>query len=306
MTHFVPTVDRFKGALLGLAVCDALGAPLEFKRRDTYHHVTGMASGGHFKLEAGTYTDDTAMALCLAESLLESDGHNPDDQMKRYVRWYLEGHMSATGRCIGMGKNTWRALRQFIDTGIHSSHPGGTQADGNGSLMRLAPIALYYANEPDKALEYAALSSRTTHSSELAEACCVLMAWLMVGAMQRLTKSELLHEAYWQGDNIHDEVMLIARGSYKAKSRDEINSSGYVVHTLEAALWAFYHTETFEDGALLAVNLGEDADTVGAVYGQLAGAYYGYSAIPGGWLTRLSNRSEIETFAERLLTERVF
>lgn len=282
-------MQRVAGALLGLAVCDALGAPLEFKQRDTYDYIKGMVGGGHFDLEPGTYTDDTAMALCLAASLIECDGFDADDQMKRYVRWYLEGYMSATGKAIGMGKSTWRALRHFIDTGKHSMPIGRFKADGNGSLMRLAPIAMFYADDMDSAIKYAGLSSRTTHNSQEAEDACRFFTSLLVGAIKGHGKHELLDAAYWSGPELHPNIKHISQGSYAALTRSQIKSTGYVVDTLEAALWAFNNTDTFKTGALLAVNLGGDADTVGAVYGQLAGAYYGVGDIPKKWIAQLPN-----------------
>lgn len=277
-------MQRAAGALLGLAVCDALGAPLEFKKRDTYEHIKGMVGGGHFNLKAGTYTDDTAMALCLAASLVECDGFDADDQMKRYVRWYLEGYMSATGQAIGMGKATWRALRHFIDTGEHSVPIGKFQADGNGSLMRLAPIAIFYADDMESAIKYAGLSSRTTHNSQEAEDACKYFVSLLVGAINGYGKHEILDPVYWSGPELHPNIKNVSQGSYAALTRSQIKSTGYVVDTLEAALWAFSNTTTFKDGALLAVNLGGDADTIGAVYGQIAGAYYGEVAIPSDWV----------------------
>lgn len=296
----ITTLSRYRGALLGLAVCDALGAPLEFRKRDSYAPLTKMIGRGHPGLEAGTYTDDTAMTLCLAQSLLDSGGHDADDQMRNYVRWYLEGYMSATGRCIGIGQITWRALRKFIDTGVHSSSTDGKRSDGNGSLMRIAPIGLYYRPRPIDAVRFAAASSRATHSSELAEDSCIALTRLIIGALNGTTKGELLGWEDWPEMGLNEVVESIAVGSYKGKRRDEIESSGFVIHTLEAALWAFYSTETFEEGALLAVNLGDDADSVGAVYGQLAGAYYGEGAIPSDWIHTLKRSEEIGDLAEKL------
>lgn len=292
--------SRSTGALLGLALGDALGAPLEFKQRDTYDHIKGMASGGHFNLEAGTYTDDTAMALCLADSLIQCQGFNADDQMQRYVRWYLEGYMSATGKCIGMGKTTWRALRRFIDTGEHSIPIGKFQADGNGSLMRLAPIAMFYADDIDSAVKYAGLSSRTTHNSQEAEDACKYYVALLVGAINGLGKHELLNIAYGVDTEHQPNIKHVSRGSYAALMRSQVKATGYVVDTLEAALWAFNNTETFKTGALLAVNLGGDADTIGAVYGQLAGAYYGYEGLPKEWLKQLSNLDTITKLSKQM------
>lgn len=292
----VPTrLDRFRGALLGLAAGDALGTTLEFHVRDHFPPLTDMVGGGPFDLPPGHWTDDTSMALCLAESLVEREGFDAADQMRRYLRWWRDGHNSSTHFCFDIGNITREALARFEETGEPYSgdtHPGTA---GNGSLMRLAPVAMRYAHDPAQAAERAADSSRTTHATAEAVDACRWFASLLIGIINDGGK-----EPRDAGLALSPAIAAIRAGSYKTKTRAEIRSAGYVVHTLEAALWAFHETHTFRDGALLAVNLGDDADTVGAVYGQIAGAYYGAEAIPEEWRMVIYRHDDIVALADRL------
>ena len=301
-------VDRYLGCLLGLAAGDALGTTLEFKSPGTFEPITDMVGGGPFQLEAGQWTDDTSMALCLAESLIECGGFDARDQMERYVRWWREGHLSPTGHCFDIGGTVSTALGKFLSYGdpyAGSTHP---HSAGNGSLMRLAPVPMYYAADPGQAIERSGESSRTTHGAPTCIDACRYMGALIVGALTGAPRDELLSERYappgadgvWEREPLCEEIDAIADGSFKEKDPPDIRGKGYVVDSLEAALWAFHHSDSFEDGALAAVNLGDDADTTGAVYGQLAGAFYGVSRIPERWLVKLAMRALIEEYAVRL------
>jgi ADP-ribosyl-[dinitrogen reductase] hydrolase len=295
------TPDRFRGCLLGLAVGDALGAQVEFQPPGTFPSVTDMVGGGPHRLPAGCWTDDTSMALCMAESLLECGGFDPADQMRRYVRWWREGHLSSTGECFDIGETTRRALVRFQRTGEELSGSEDPATAGNGSLMRLAPTAMACVLVPGLAPGAAAESSRTTHAAPQALDACRVFGAILVAALRGETKEALLQRPRLRVGLV-PEVAAVADGSYLHREPPEIRATGYVVDTLEAALWAFHHSSSFEDGMLRAVNLGDDADTVGAVYGQLAGAHYGASAIPGRWLRALHGREAIESFADRLHT----
>lgn len=290
-------IDRYHGALLGLAVGDALGTTLEFRAKGTFDPIDDMMGGGPFGLEPGEWTDDTSMALCLAESLVER-GFDPHDQMTRYVRWWRDGYWSSTGRCFDIGNTVAAALGRFERTADPIAGSTDRHSAGNGSLMRLAPVPLRYAPRPAEAVRLAGESSRTTHGAAEAVDACRYFATLIVGALQRREKEGLLAAA--PELDLAPAIAAIAAGSYQTKTADEIRASGYVVHTLEAALWAFFNSDTFREGALLAVNLGEDADTTGAVYGQLAGAYYGLKGIPREWSDRIVRRDEILQLASRL------
>jgi ADP-ribosyl-[dinitrogen reductase] hydrolase len=265
-----------------------------------------MLGGGPFGLKPGEWTDDTSMALCLAESLCEKRSFDPVDQLQRYTRWYRQGHLSFTGSCFDIGNTVRQALHRFEKTGRPHCGSIDPHSAGNGSIMRLAPVPLYYAGNPKLALEKSGESSRTTHGAVTCIDACRYMGGLITGAVTGASKDELLSkrycpvERYWSEHPLVKEIDEIAAGSFKSLEPPLIKGTGYVVKSLEAALWAFYKTESFKDGCLLAVNLGDDADTTGAVYGQIAGAYYGEKGIPQDWREKLARRSLIESFAERL------
>ncbi len=302
----VTTRDRFRGCLLGLAACDALGTTLEFKRPGAFDPIDDMIGGGPFGLEPGQWTDDTSMALCLAKSLIESDGFDPLDQMQRYVRWWREGYMSSLTYCFDIGNTVRASLMRFYDTGDPYSGSTDPMSAGNGALMRLAPVSMYFAGDARQAIDRSADSSRTTHGARESIDACRYFAGLIVGALMGVDKETLLSTHYspvdemWERDPLSGKIAEIAEGSFKHRQPPDIRGSGYVVDTLEAVLWAFYHTGDFVEGALKVVNLGEDADTTGAVYGQIAGAHYGVQAIPAQWREQLTMASDITSMADSL------
>lgn len=305
-----PELDRCKGALIGLAIGDALGTTLEFSRPGSFKPLTDIVGGGPFGLSPGKWTDDTSMALCLAESLVEKQGFDAMDQLEKYVRWYREGYNSSTGSCFDIGMATRVALQAFDYTGQTVSGNQTRDTAGNGSIMRLSPVPMYYYNEPEKMMHYAMLSSKTTHAAPQCISACEYMSGLIAGAILGVDKETLLSASYtpipgfWDNHPLDEPVAEVAEGSFKILQPPAIVGSGYVVKTLEAALWAFYHTNDFESGALKAVNLGDDADTVGAVYGQIAGAYYGMSGIPEHWRAKLYDGERIESLAEKLYSKK--
>jgi ADP-ribosyl-[dinitrogen reductase] hydrolase len=298
--------DRYQGALLGLATGDALGTTVEFKPRGSFEPLTGIVGGGPFNLKAGQWTDDTSMALCLTDSLLACDGMDLADQADRYVRWWKEGYNSATGECFDIGNTVRSALVSYLQNGealAGSTHP---RSAGNGSIMRLAPVPMFFARHAETALQAAAQSSRTTHGTAEAVDACRHLAALTVGALQGHSKDELLGNEFTgilttrPQSSLAPKIENIRRGRFKTQTVESIRGSGYVVDSLEAALWAFWNSESFSEGALLAVNLGDDADTTGAVFGQIAGAYYGSTDIPGDWLEILAWRDHLTGLANRL------
>jgi len=303
----VRRIDRYRGCLLGLATGDALGTTLEFKPPGSFSPVTDMVGGGPFRLAPGQWTDDTSMALCLAESLVERKGFDPIDQLERYLRWWREGYLSSNGRCFDIGTTVSAALHRFSETRQPYCGSTSPRSAGNGSIMRLAPVPLFHADKPMEAIERSGDSSRTTHGAAAAVDACRYFGALLVGAVTGAGKEEMLSQrycpvpGYWENNPLATEIDEIASGSFKGRQPPEIRGTGYVVESLEAALWAFYHSSSFEEGCLRAVNLGDDADTTGAVYGQLAGAFYGEGSIPGPWLATLALKSVIESLAERLL-----
>lgn len=302
--------DRYRGCLLGLAVGDAVGTALEFSPPGTFEPISDMVGGGPFRLQPGQWTDDTSLALCLAESLLACGGFDPVDQMQRYVRWWREGYLSSTGACFDIGTTTRTALTAFERTGQPYCGPTDPDQAGNGSLMRLAPIPLFFARQPADAIAKAADSSRTTHGAQTAVDACRYLAGLIVGALQGVSKEQLTALGFspvpglWEREPLSAEINEIAQGSFRRRKPPEIRGSGYVVHTLEAALWAFHHSDNFRDGCLHVVNLGDDADTTGAVFGQLAGACYGERGILPDWRGRLHAHDMIASLADRLYRQR--
>ena len=288
--------DRFLGCLLGLATGDALGAALEFQPRGSFNPIGDMVGGGPFELKPGEWTDDTSMSLCLAASLIETGRFDAADQMSRYCRWAEEGYLSSNGRCFDIGGTVAAALRRFQETGnpfAGSPHPGTA---GNGCIMRLAPVPMFCY--PDEALaeKYSVESSRTTHGAAECLDACRLLSGILVRALAGKSREEVLFGAgaAFAGS---PSLAAIAQGEYRNKTADLIRGSGYVVRCLEAALWSFLFTSTFEEAILKATNLGDDADTTAAVCGQVAGAYYGASGIPERWLARLAMREHITGIA---------
>jgi ADP-ribosylglycohydrolase len=250
------------------------------------------------------------MALCLAESLVECRGFDPSDQLERYLRWWREGHLSSTGHCFDIGMTVRRALAHFEKTRDPYSGSTDSQSAGNGSIMRLAPVPLAYAHAPLEAIEKSGESSRTTHQAIATIDACRHLGALIVGAVGGASKEGLLSRryspapGYWEHQPLTPKIDEVALGSFKERQPPVIKGTGYVVESLEAALWAFYHSDTFAEGCLLAVNLGDDADTTAAVYSQLAGAYYGETGVPEAWREKLHQHEMIVGFAEELLTLR--
>jgi ADP-ribosyl-[dinitrogen reductase] hydrolase len=289
--------SRFKGCFLGLALGDAVGCTVEFRSRDKFEPLTDMVGGGKFELEKGQWTDDTSMALCLAHSLLECGGFDASDQMNRYIRWFDEGYMSCKPKGFGIGKQTARAIGRYMkskDPFAGSTHP---EQAGNGALMRIAPVPMFYFPDIDTSIKMAIDSSRTTHACDEVVETSELFVRMLFKAFNNESKANILNT------EIHshsDGIKAICNQSYLTKTENEIVGSGYVVECLEAALWCFATTDDFESAILKAVNLGDDADTTAAICGQLAGAFYGYEGLPTHWLEYLAHKPLIEDVAIKL------
>ena len=285
-------LKRFSGCLLGLAVGDAVGTTVEFRERGKFPPVTDMVGRGPFDLKPGEWTDDTSMALCLAESLIAMNGFDARDQMERYWKWYQDGYLSSTGVCFDIGNTVRKALHKYKETGNPMSGVTDVHAAGNGSIMRLAPIPMFYFPDHEAILKYSEESSRTTHGAKECLDACKLLGDILFRALSGMDKREVLLESKL---DLFDSSTIreISRGDYLNKSEDKIQGTGYVVESLEAALWSFWTTDSFEQAILKATNLGDDADTTAAICGQVAGAYYGVDGIPKHWLNRLVMREEI-------------
>lgn len=323
--HNMDTLLRYRGAMMGLATGDALGVPGEFQPRGAYQKITEMIGGGPFHLKPGEWTDDTSMALCLGKSLIDKNGFDAKDQMDKYWYWIEAGYMSSNGRMFDIGDTTSEALCYFRKHGEYLAGlatSSDNKKSGNGSIMRLAPVPMFFKDGPSESswMDMASLSSMLTHGSLNCMGSCIYLSRLICGALNGVSKEEILNPDFFmknkfvQGvlNNTHKqdlqdftpEVIDIAKGSYKTKTEGQIKSTGYVIHTLEAALWCFYTTNTFEEGCIKAVNLGDDTDTVGAVYGQLAGAYYGLDAIPKRWINKIAFPDLIIEVADKLFEKR--
>ncbi len=298
--------DRAVGCLLGLAVGDAVGTTLEFKPRDSTAPLTDMVGGGPFGLRPGEWTDDTAMALALADSLAHHADLDEADLMRRFTDWHERGTYSCTGRCFDIGLTTRQALGRWTRTGNPVAGSTDPQTAGNGSLMRLAPVAVRHWRDRAKLRDVAARQSRTTHAAPEAVDACVAWADLLADAIAGQRRSEVLR-AREELSGVAGPIPLagaigpILAGSWRGKARADIRSSGYVVHSLEAALWSVGSTGSFRAAVLRAANLGEDADTTAAVAGQLAGALGGASAIPKSWRRKVAWKARITGMAEALV-----
>ncbi len=304
-------LDRQRGALIGLAVGDALGAAVEFKSPGSFKPVTEYRGGGPHGLGPGEFTDDTSMALALADSIA-STGWDLNDQARRYVDWWRHGKYSVNGTCFDIGITTQQALSRFERTGDAntSGDPSG-RASGNGSIMRLAPVPIHFAHlfpdELEELVKYCIDSSHPTHASPQCLSACAYFGLVLAGLIHGIDRNEALARDWAPLRHLqtiaplHPEILDVAQGNFREKQPPDIKGSGYVVKSLEAALWAFHDAKDFREAVLRAVNLGDDADTTGAVCGQLAGAYWGELGIPQEWLEGLARKEMIEEALTGLL-----
>ena len=291
-------LKKYQGCLLGLATGDALGTTVEFKARGSFTPLTDIVGGGPFRLQAGQWTDDTSMALCLAHSLLDSKGFDANDQMVRYNNWRVNGYMSSNGRCFDIGVTVSEAISQYLNSNDPFSGPTNPFSAGNGSLMRLAPIPMLYSPDIEQVIHFAKQSSRTTHGAQESVEACAYFATLLHAAFSGIDKQSLLECSLYQANT--RKIVEIQALHYLDKSIDQIKGSGYVVESLEAALWCFAKTDNFSDAILTAANLGDDADTTAAICGQIAGAFYGIDAIPEAWQQKITMKDEIIALANQL------
>jgi len=305
-------IDRKRGMFLGLAIGDALGAAVEFKRPGTFQPVTGYRAGGPHRLAAGEWTDDTSMALALADSIVQK-GWDLNDQAERYLKWWRSGVYSVNGRCFDIGVTISQSLSNYErNRDAANSGLADEFSSGNGSIMRLAPVPIAFAGYfPDRIEELARLaseSSRPTHRSEQCLSVCACLGVMLTGLLHGHSRDEVLDPSWpawrtldqlqWMHPRVREVVMT---RSYLRKNPPLICGSGYVIDSLEASLWAFAGATCFEEAVLKAVNLGEDADTTGAVCGQLAGACWGESGIPESLKTGLAGQHLVAEILEKLV-----
>lgn len=307
--HNSPAAARryqlIRGAIFGHVIGDALGVPVEFvpRQRLLSHPITEMAGGGSRGYPAGTWSDDSSMTLCTLESLTERGGYDGEDMMGRFARWAREGYMTATGKAFGIGRTTLSAVCRFT----RGEPPyGGTREkdNGNGSLMRILPVVLFNffsknAGSDGEKLETVYQASQLTHAHPRSLVACGIYAFIASELLREPKKASVLlglkksAEFYRDHEEYSSFVRLLSEG-FVALSAEEIKSGGYVVDTLEAAVWCLMNSGTYRDCVLKAVNLGGDADTIAAVAGGLAGILYGEAALPETWITQLAKSGMID------------
>lgn len=291
--------NRIYGSIIGLAVGDAFGAPVEFKARGSYPKVTEYLSGGEFNLPKGFWTDDTSLALCVIDSINRTQNFDLKSQMLNFRKWWHDGFMSSTGFCFDIGNTTKKALARFEKTDIVLAGDENDPAT-NGAIMRLAPVSFYFHKSLNNAIKYSMLHTRTTHGALECQEASAILTYVLLMLLQGKSKNEVLKFTHFEY-SLKSRIKEIQYGSFKNKAEDEISGKGLAFDTLEAALYAFYHSENFLDGLIIAVNLGDDTDTVGAVYGQIAGCFYGLQAIPTELVLNLHEMNKIMIMTKEYL-----
>ena len=286
------SLDKWMGSIIGLAIGDQLGSLTEGKARGSFEKVRGM--------DPGTFwTDDTSQALCLADSLISTKKFDLTDQLERYSKWLFEGYLSSKDWGYGCGPTARLAINNFKKNGKPS--PVKDQAT-NGALMRLCPIPLYYSYNLEEAINKSGESAKSTHDNPICVDACRLYGSMIVKAVQKREKEFILEydQKLWTDKSLEKSIHIVAQGSFKEKNLSEIKGTLNISESIEASLWAFNHSSSFAEGALMAVNMGDDADTTAAIFGQLAGAFYGYEAIPIDWRSKLLEKELIEFIANKL------
>lgn len=270
-------IDRIKGMLWGLVVGDCFGSPIQFSGKDDHPWITEMAACPVFRLPPGYWTDDSSMALCIMDSYVRRGGYDLGDIGATFCRWLQDGYLSSIdGMAFDVGAATTAACRSI---GRNGSLVNGTESSqGNGSIMRFAPSYLIARKENRREILHEV--SDLTHSS--------------ARVRQVVDRFASVLDEHLAGRR------TTAESAYA--TREEVDNSGWAVSTLEAALWAFQTTGTFGEGLVAAVNLGGDSDTIGAVYGQIAGAYYGFDAIPEHWVKAVKTWQTVDALIARFMS----
>lgn len=299
--------DRYRGCLFGLALGDAVGTTCDAAEPGAFRPIDDMLGGGPHRLLPGHWSGETSMALCLADSLVKSRVFDARDQMERYAAWAEEGYLSSTGQPFDIDPDVGEALARYRETGNPWQGPEHPESASAACLSRLAPVVMFYAGDPDTAIAAAAESVRLTHGAPQAIDAARYFTGILLGALRGVDKEDLLRDhysrlpEYWLDNPLHPEVDEVAKGSFLELNPPDIVAENYAVSALEAALWAFATTRDFRDGALAAANLGLAASAVGAIYGQLAGAYYSLPYLPHTWWQHVAKPETIENLAWSLL-----
>ena len=305
-------LNIIKNILFGVATGDALGVAVEFNDRDVLraNPVTGMAGYGRHGQPPGTWSDDSSLTFCLAEALTQ--GFDLKAIGQNFVRWRQEGFWTARGRVFDIGGTTARAITRLA-AGVKPETAGDDEenSNGNGSLMRILPLLFYIGDRPagDRFRITEQVSSLTHRHVRSVTACFIyleLARYLSIGMKKSdaYKSVRVVTAGHLASLNVpRDERSLFDRlltGNIQDLPEDRINSTGYVLDTLEASIWCLMTTESYREAVLKAVNLGEDTDTTGAVTGGLAGLLYGYKTIPEEWINMLARKDDIEDLAARV------
>ncbi len=297
--------DRFRGCLVGLAVGDCLGGPVEGWSRSEIREKFGRLKeivgggwlGGWLNLAPGEYTDDTQMMLCIARSIVKRGQFDPDDVAAEFVRWY-ETRPKDIGNTTRAALGKIKAGRRWLEASREAHNDLGGKSAGNGGVMRCAPVGLLHCHREEELFGDSLTSAQITHWDPVAGWACVALNLAIAGAVQGSAKDKLLADVL---PKIAELAVREALAQVEGLPAEKVRASGYAVHTVQAAFWSFLGTASFEEAVVMAVNLGEDADTTGAVCGALAGAYYGLAAIPERWVKVLRDREEIVGLADGIL-----
>ncbi len=304
--------NKIKAVMIGHAIGDALGVPVEFCTREELDKspVTDMLGFGSHPVPAGAWSDDTGMSLATLDSLVKK-GVDFNKIMENFVRWCWENEYTSTGETFDIGRTCLAAIRRYVSSDKKSPlECGGTDeySNGNGSLMRIHPFVLYAHiknMETDACIELVHAASALTHRHERSKVACGIYTFVLLNLLETPTKASLLHgleqaSKYYRNHSEFGHYKRLFGKHFDQTPRAMIKSSGYVVDTLEAAIWSVLNTADYESAVLKAVNLGEDTDTVAAIAGGLAGALYGYESIPPKWLNTLKRRDYIENLCEKV------
>ena len=288
----ISSEDKWMGSFIGLAIGDQLGSLVEGKPRGSFDRVTGIMKGSF-------WTDDTSQALCIADSLISTKTLDLHDNLERFSKWLFDGYLSCKEWGYGCGPTARIAITNFKKSGKLS--PVKDQST-NGALMRLSPVPLFYSKDLKEAIVMSGESSKSTHNNTTCIDACRLYGSMIVKAVQGGDKNSILNydSKLWNDIPLEDYIDNVALGSFKEKNPPEIKGTLNISESIEAALWAFDRSSSFAEGALMAVNLGDDADITAAIFGQLGGAFYGYDSIPNDWKLNLMDRRLIEYIAKNL------
>ncbi len=271
----IPNFNQYKGMFWGLVVGDCLGSPIQFSLKDKHPYITEMVPCHNFNTPPGYWTDDSSMAFCIAESYVRLGRYDLQDIANNFVRWLQDGFWSSMPHAFDIGGATKSGISNIIKR--HQLENGTEDSQGNGSIMRLAPAYIINVGNPNNQIAH--------QISDLTHNCTVVRD--VVDKMIRILDSHVAGTRTEQQSGYSD--------------RAEVRNSGWSVSTLQAALWAFENSKTFEDGMIAAVNLGGDSDSIGAVYGQIAGAYYGFDAIPERWMVKIKTADQVNSLIENLI-----